>query len=76
MVLLALVGLPFWAISQGAPPQKDVEAALRIPSKTLRAGRFGIGMRNAANLWGNNEDPSTASAQVAAQTGIFAKGQH
>ncbi len=55
MVLLALVGLPFWAISQGAPPQKDVEADLRIPSKTLRAGRFGIGMRNAANLWGDNK---------------------
>lgn len=54
-LILVLFAVPLLASSQYTLLSDEAAAPIRMPSNTLRAGRFGIGMRNAVNLWGDNK---------------------
>lgn len=53
MIWLVFAWFPSQMIAQDAATTEP--AMVSRPENTLRAGRFGLGMRNAANLWGDNK---------------------
>lgn len=55
LVLLALALVPSSLFAQVPQPAPNAATLVAPASNTLRAGRFGLGMRNAANLWGDNQ---------------------